>query len=304
MAMDGSEDFRAAAQDLACSYAMVAEQDIGVSYSDLVNFKLPKELRAHPTIFYEFEQSLTLFGNLIGAILGDTHTLTTSYRMFWASYTAQFKQRIHHELDTCRIIKPVHILCNVQLIVFNWFTAKKLWRTPAPPPFQDILDRISLGLYTNPTLPPPLYQLIQQKPPTRPHLQLTAEISTPGLTPVTDDSTVGSNMSSITGATTRTALTAPSRYGVAVANPNPDPALQTLLPPTISIKDLIANDEVPKNEAGSPMCLAFHLRSMCFSNCRRKADHERSLTQADKTLLSNWVIDTLAKSRASGTIPP
>jgi hypothetical protein len=91
---------------------------------------------------------------------------------------------------------------------------------------------------------------------------------------------------------------------MSVANPNLDPSLVSLLPPTVRIKDVIGNDEVPKNEAGYPMCLSFHTRGVCFSNCRRTRDHERPLTANDKTILSNWVIDTLAKRRAAGAIPP
>jgi hypothetical protein len=169
---------------------------------------------------------------------------------------------------------------------------------PLALPFMDILDRISLSLYTNPTLPPGLYQLIAPKLPTRP----TPGSTIPNLASVsTDDGSVQTNLSSVTGATgLRTAFT--SRFGTSVPIPNPDPALQSLLPATVCLKELIGNDEVPRNEAGNPMCLAFHLRGLCNSTCCRQPDHARPLTADNKNTLSIWVIDTLAKRRVAGAI--
>lgn len=63
MAMDGSEDFRAAAQELARSYTMLVERDVSISFLDLEHFKLPKDVRGHPTTFFELEKSLSIFGN-------------------------------------------------------------------------------------------------------------------------------------------------------------------------------------------------------------------------------------------------
>jgi len=135
---------------------MIAEQDVGMTYLDLANLKLPKELRSHPTNYFEFEKSLGTFGNLIGAILGDRHPLTVAYREFCDTFNAKYKEQIHFELDTRKVIKPVHLLHSIQLVVFKWFQAKKFRCTPANPPFTDILDRISLHMYTNPVRPPDL----------------------------------------------------------------------------------------------------------------------------------------------------
>jgi len=112
-------------------------------------------------------------------------------------------------------------------------------------------------------------------------------------------------LSSVTGATgLGTAATGTSRYGLPVQNPTLDATLQALLPPTIRIRDLLGTDAAPRNESNSPICLAYHIKGLCFSNCRRSKDHDRPLTPNDKTLLSNWVVDQLAKRRAAGAIPP
>ena len=305
MAMDGAEEFRAAAQELARNYTMLAEGDVSITFADLENFKLPKDVKGHPTTYFELERSLIIFGNLLGAVLGNNHPLMSAYRRFWKTAQEEFKSRLYHEIDTRRVIKPVHILRSIQLIVFNWFTSKKLHRTPAVPQFHYILDRISMYMYTNPILPPNLYQLIAPRPTPKFPLPIPSIA-----TQVTDDASTHSNMSSVTGATGTTGLTrgtfgtGHSRYGTAVANPSVDSTLLALLPPTVRIKDLLGTDDAPRNENNKPMCLSYHLRGLCFTNCRRVVDHSRPLTATDKVQLSNWVVDQLAKRRAAGAIPP
>jgi len=100
MAMDGSEEFRASAQELAPKYMMLSEWDVSISFSDLANFTLPKDVCGHPTTFFELEKSLSIFGNSIGAILGNNHPLTTAYCTFWTSFNSEYKARIHYEIDS------------------------------------------------------------------------------------------------------------------------------------------------------------------------------------------------------------
>jgi hypothetical protein len=204
MEMDGSEDFRAAAHELARTYTMLSERELGISFSDLDNFKLPKDVRGHPTTFFELEKSLIIFDNLIGAILGNQHPLTTAYCTFWTSFSSEYKARLHHEIDSRKFIKPVHILRSIQLIIFNWFNAKKMRRTPSALQFLDILERLSNYAYSNPVLPPALYQLINPKPATC--LQPPPTVS--------DDGSTQSGMSSVTGATGLSRFTNQSRLWI------------------------------------------------------------------------------------------
>jgi hypothetical protein len=162
-------------------------------------------------------------------------------------------------------------------------------------------------MYTLPNLTPSLYQMVNPRPQPNPRLGPLL----PGLTSTDDMSAVSGSvvlaLTGVTGVTSPSGATGISkltrRTQLAVSNPALDAALQSLLPVTIRIKDLIGPDDVPRNEAGSPMCLSYHLRGICSSNCRRKADHDRPLTPADKAALSNWVIDQIAKRRAAGAIP-
>ncbi len=97
VAMDGSAAYRQATQEMARAYTVLAERDVSLSFSDWDNFKLPKDLRSFPTSFFELEQNLGVFGNLIGAILGEQHPITVAYRPFWTAFCRRFRTRLHHD---------------------------------------------------------------------------------------------------------------------------------------------------------------------------------------------------------------
>jgi hypothetical protein len=154
--MDGSEEYRAAAMELARTYGLLYERDHGVSFSDLSQFKVPKDLRSYPSSFFDLEQSLGLFGNLLGAMLGNAHPLTVAYRPFWESFTKCYRDRLLSEIDGNKVMKSVHILRSIQLTVYDWFDAKRTRVPPHTPVFTDIWKRIGLNAYTLPNLPPSL----------------------------------------------------------------------------------------------------------------------------------------------------
>jgi hypothetical protein len=47
-----------------------------------------------------------------------------------------------------------------------------------------------------------------------------------------------------------------------------------------------------------PICLSYHIRGGCFSNCRRKDNHAKVLSVTEKQRLSNWIFDQTAKLKA------
>jgi hypothetical protein len=307
--MDGSEEYRLAAQDLARNYTFLVEKDLGISYTDLNSLKLPKDLRSHPTSYFELEKSLGLFGNFTHVVLGAAHPISVHFRNFWNAFTKQFRTQLHYEIDTRRIIKPVHILRNIQLICYHWFQAKRSLLPPPDPQFLDILTRISLSLYSNPNLPSALYQLIQPPKPTFKLLLGDAHKSmgdddngtaATGLSTLTPGSNLSSGLSAL--GTNSGATTGSSRAGTFTKNTSCDPALQGLLPAGIKIADLVGSDPVPMGDDNVPICLSYHIHSGCFSNCRRKDNHAKVLSVADKQRLSNWIVDQTAKLKAKFAI--
>jgi len=293
--MDGSEEHRSAAQELARNYSLLSEGEFGLQYSDLAHLKLPKELRAHPTTFFELEKSLGLFGNLLQVVLGAGHPLTVHYRLFWEAFQRQYRNQLHFEIDSRRIIKPVHILRNLQLICYHWFQAQRSHSSPSTPQFLDILTRISLSTYYNPALPSAMYQLIAPKQPK------TLIIDSNKSNHDDDANTASTGLSTLTPGSTLLSgggRSTTSRSGTFIKNPNVDTSLQGLLPSGIKINDLVGSDAAPMGDDNTPYCLSYHIRGGCFSNCRRKDNHTKALSQADKQKLSNWIVDQTAKLKA------
>jgi len=303
-AMDGSEEHRAAAMELARSYAILYERDHGVSLADLAQLKVPKDLRSFPTSFYDLERNLGIFGNLIGAVLGNAHPITVAYRPFWTSFTKRYRDRLLSEIDGTKSIKPVHILRTIQLACFDWFDAKRTRVVPEDPNFSDIWKRIGLNAYNLPALPPALYyqvypklQLLRQAPntPLSGASQSSASSVPAGAT--TEDSTTMSSMSGITNATGLTgATTRNPRSNAMVINENPDRHLLSLVPFYRKLKDLMGDTYPPNTDAGQQICLSFHVKGACYSNCRRKPTHGITLNLQEKQRLDNYIADRLEKT--------
>lgn len=290
IAIDGFEQHRAATIDMSCSFNLLFERDYSLAYADLERFKLPKDLRSHPINFFELERNLGIFGNLLYAILGSHHPLTHTFHAFWDSLQRQHRLFLQTEIDIRKSIKPVHLLYNIHLICYQWFSTKRARLPPPTPAFDDILNRIALGLYTTPNLPTELYQLITPKLPYKPKPFAPSGPSSSTVTPPPDaDAT--SLASSTVSTLTSSVLT--SRNGTFKANPAPNEQLLSLLKPRVKIRELIGPSTPPLNDDQEPLCLSFHLKGGCYSNCRRQADHSRTLSPAEVTRLANYVADRL-----------
>ncbi len=308
--MDGSAEYRASLTELSRSFGLLYEREYGVSFNDLGQFKVPKELRSYPTNYFDLEQNIGVFGNFLGAILGENHPLTANLRLFWDALTKQYRVRIRQFIDSPRnSLKPVHILRSIQMICFDWFEAKKALVTPETPNFISILRHLSHGTYQPPLLPLPLYQLVTGK--ASPIFPGSGGSSLTG-TSVSDDAStiapsVNSQLSAVTGATGLSGTTGlsgsvnnprlTSNTNTLIVNENPDPQLLALIPFNRKIRDIMGNTQPPTTDAGDPLCLSFHAKGGCYSNCRRKKNHGHILSQAEKERLANYIADRLEKAK-------
>jgi hypothetical protein len=57
----------------------------------------------------------------------------------------------------------------------------------------------------------------------------------------------------------------------------------------------MGSDAPPLMDDGSTMCLAYHLRNGCWSNCKRLHDHGQVLTAPEKQRLMQYLNAQLAK---------
>jgi hypothetical protein len=87
-----------------------------------------------------------------------------------------------------------------------------------------------------------------------------------------------------------------------VRNLEPDAALQAIIPAHLLLWTVIKNDPVPVNDANLPMCLSFHLRRGCWSQCKRAHDHNRTLSARERQWVVSFMSTQLAK--LSTVLPP
>jgi hypothetical protein len=168
-----------------------------------------------------------------------------------------------------------------------------------------ILNQILLQVYVLPRLPPTLYHLAYPKktppdnsPSTLPGLITTGSASgSSSTTGSASGSSSGSNGSGGDAASLISGLTGTSSQGkppptggrgAYVANLNVLPALQALDKPDIKIKDIMATT-TPKMVNGTEICLSYHLRGGCWTNCRRAHNHQQTLTPKDIQRLSQYL---------------
>jgi hypothetical protein len=137
-------------------------------------------------------------------------------------------------------------------------------------------------MYHNPNLPPALYQLVTPKPGPKSILIDTGKSATGD-----DAATAATGLSTLTGSVITPGSQQPSgaassQAGTFVKIPNVDMSLQSLLPVGIKITDLVGSDAIPNGDDNHPLCLSYHIRGGCFSNCRRRDNHAKHLSAADR----------------------
>ena len=288
---DGSDAHRAANLQIAEIHSALLEGNTNISFRDmeLIGTKLKLSV---PSSFIDLINCLGIFGNLLGTIFGDIHPLVQAYRSFHTTLTTLMYREVQQLVDVRRLIQPVHILRRVQLECYAFFNAARTRNAPGVPKFDLILDDITRQIFQYPFLPAALEQMIPAL--SLPEFPTVHLANIPGLASLSDNSSsTGTTLSTLSG-TTPYALTGGGglpgggtpRGGTPaggtpgggsgrsrILNPNMNQAVAKLLPSGMAIKAFIGQDSPPNNDQGSPMCLSFHLREGCWSNCRRITDH-------------------------------
>jgi hypothetical protein len=300
--IEGGEAFRRHNLELAKVQSSLFQSDLGFTLSDLDALQ-KRELKAVPLCFFDLEQTLGLFGNLLAVVLGDNHILTQAFRQFW-NLLSTIRDDVRDQVDIQLSVRPTHLLRSVQLGTHAWFTSRRQNIQPSPPNFVDILHRLQLSSYQLPGLPGIYHELTYS-------LKPASSAATPS---TTSNSTVSSDLSTITGLTHLTRrppgnlqpplLDNGKGRNIFIRNADPDTALQALVPAHIQLRNVIRNDQVPLNDAQQPMCLSFHLRRGCWSQCKRAHDHNRVLSAAERQRVTSFVSTQLGKLAAALPHPP
>jgi hypothetical protein len=271
---------------------------MGFNLSDLDALQ-KREIKTVPLCFFDLERSLGLLGNLLGVILGNDHVITIHYRQFWSLLSHSLRDELRDHVDIQSSIRPAHILRSVQLVIHSWFAARRLNLLPPPPPFVDILFRIQMASYQLPTLPGIYHKLTYatKAPSGTPTTSLSSSTAGSSDLSTLSDSIRQGPAQTVMGHSVRPAP-ASTNTKTFVRNPDPDATLQALIPAHLQLRNVIQSDTVPLNDAGHPMCLSYHLRRGCWSQCKRAQDHGRQLSGAERQRVVNFVSAQLRKLAA------
>jgi hypothetical protein len=230
-------------------------------------------------------------------------------------------REVQQLIDVRHLIQQVHLLRRVQLECSAFFNAARTRNAPGVPKFDLILDDITRQIFQYPFLPAALEQMIPALSlPEFPTLHLA---SIPGRASLSDNSSsTGTTLSMLSGTrpmplqgeevflggggTPRGSTPAGGTPGGGsgrsrILNPNMNQAVAKLLPSGMAIKAFIGQDSPPNNDQGSPMCLSFHLREGCWSNCRRITDH-RPQSAGERARLTTF-LHTKAQPQPGPVVP-
>jgi len=304
---DGNAEHRQINREVARLYGYLQTGDTSVSLTDLENLQV-KEIRSVPLSYWELEKTLGSFGNLMGVVLGPQHPLHVAYTAMWKMLQSGLRDDLHAALEYRSYVKPAHVLRSIQLQFYTWFNHRRNRLTPPQPDFTTMLNQIIMQIYVLPHLPPPLYALAYPKK-THP----ASDGSIPGLIPggsASGSSSSGSSAgfssdaSTISGITTPTTKPPPSGRGSYITNLQPNATITAQDKPNIKLKDIISNAPPPKMDDGTELCLSYHLRGGCWSNCRRASTHAQTLSNPEVQRLTQYLTRRFATLATSATQPP
>ncbi len=91
--------------------------------------------------------------------------------------------------------------------------------------------------------------------------------------------------------------------GAYMANLQPIPSIVALDKPGVKIWDLIGTNLPPKMNDGTEMCLSYHLRKGCWSNCRRASHHDKALADPEVQHLAQYITQRMAMVTPSTSTP-
>jgi hypothetical protein len=211
---------------------------------------------------------------------GPDHRLTAEFDYFtasWKARAAQFETSMGGEP-----LIPLYVVRWVQLRLNMWFQDQA--RLPVQVSVPDLQE-----LFQDYRLENPWYPRIPAAYVTRSAVQATTIAPVPGRMPTTPTPAPAA-AGGVRGSGTSTM----------VRNESPNAALLPWKATPGRLRDILRPAgqpavTIPRNDAGLEMCVAWHVRHMCSSQCSRQRDHKAHSTRERARILA-WCRATLPPS--------
>jgi hypothetical protein len=252
--------------------------------------KLPKSLSEAHIYFQNFRVALHV-------LMGGNHSLTKAYDAFWRRWSTS-QQYLLSVFTQQPGMFPTLAVRWVQLRVSLWFAQQAMENAPLEAPdFAELLNQIRLHMPWEPTLPSHFYNT--RAPVTQATSPLPVSMSTQSNVAGTVAGTLmdalragGPTAPSATGMGEEVHASAPSikGRGTIVRKAKPiNPALQKFVDMNLRVRDVLQRagpaHRVPNNNDKVEMCLSYHLKGVCNSNCSRQHDHKEHQPAEDQALI-------------------
>jgi hypothetical protein len=242
--------------------------------------KLPRSLSEAHIYFQNFRVALHV-------LMGSNHVLTRAYDNFWRRWSTSQQYLLNVCMQQPGML-PMLAVRWVQLRILLWFAQQASDNGPLEAPkFVELLNQIRLHMPWEPTLPSHFYntkttpsQTTNQSPANGTALGTAAVVLSP-------PSTGANHMPG--GSDTPPTI---QSQGSIVCKATPaNSALQKFVDMNLRVRDVIrragAANRVPNNNNGIEMCLAYHLKGVCNSNCAWHQDHQEH-QPAEEQAMIRW----------------
>ena len=220
-------------------------------------------------------------------LLGAAHPMTRTYDSFWQAWNAGQNFLLNIRTRTPGLF-PALTVRWIQLRTSLWFSQQALMNgTVQAPEFVTLLNEIRLQKVWEPFFPEPY--LAAPSEPALPAIQVP-----PALPQVQPPFHPQAQLPAAPGTMSGNPPRPPQPGGRGSLERKTSPLNQVFQPfvdLALRIRDVLRRagptNRVPNNASGTEMCLSYHIKGMCNTNCARRGDH-RDHTPDEDQALHGW----------------
>jgi hypothetical protein len=276
----------AEAYAVAEHYKMLHDDKGAPTLQDAIILATPGRVKL-PKSFSEAHIYFQNFRVAVHVLLGSNHEFTKAYDAFWRRWSTsqQYLLGVYTQQPG---MFPTLAVRWVQLRVSLWFAQQALENAPLEVPnFAELLNHIRLHMPWEPSLPSQYYN-------NRNNTQAMALQQQQAIEPVVNSGTGGaSRESAMTAAVVTSGTIAPPTIktrGTIVRKTAPiNPAFMKFVNMNLRVRDVLQRAgptrRVPNNNSGIEMCLSYHMKGVCNSNCSRSLDHKEHQPTEDQAIV-------------------